>query len=232
MKPAANTMPGHTGRARGGTAPTRPPGQPPRLSGRSGYSMFVGLMKVLLPATAAGLILLVVAWPQLSLEGDRFRLGVSGLLPGQAETLSMLNARYESVDHKDRPYTITADMASQSERDENLIELQLPKADITLKDGTWLALTAKSGRYHREDEMLDLSGAVSLYHDKGFEMRTESARVDLERGTAEGNQPVQGHGAAGTIRAQGFRVFDRGARIVFTGKSHMVLYPGAEEALR
>lgn len=225
-------MPGDAGSNRQGSAPARLPQQPPRLSGRSGYSLFVGLMKVLLPAMAAGLILLVVAWPQIRFDADRFRIGISGLLPGQADNLSMLNARYESVDQKDRPYTITADMASQSEHDENLIDLHLPKADMTLQDGTWLALTAESGQYDRQDEMLVLSGAVSLFHDKGFEMRTESARIDLARGIAEGHQPVQGHGRAGTINAQGFRVLDRGTRIVFTGKSQLVLLPGAEEALK
>ncbi|MFQ5773432.1 MAG: LPS export ABC transporter periplasmic protein LptC [Kiloniellaceae bacterium] len=213
-------------------APARRPRQPPRLSGRNRYSIFVGLMKVLLPAMAAALILLVVAWPQFTLERDRFRLGIAKLGPGQPENLSMLNARYDGIDGKNRPYTITADMATQSNRNENLIDLELPKADMTLEDGTWLALTARAGQYDSEAKLLDLIGSVSLFHDKGFEIRTESARVDLIEGTAEGAQPVEGHGSAGSINAEGFRVLDRGARIVFTGKSHLTILPGAQEAMR
>ncbi|MEE8504633.1 MAG: LPS export ABC transporter periplasmic protein LptC [Kiloniellales bacterium] len=204
--------------------------QPPRLSVGNRYSIFVGFMKVLLPAVAVALILLVVAWPKFVLDDNRFRLSISKLGPEQAESLTMINARFDGVDDKNRPYSLTADMATQSDREKDLIDLELPKADIALQDGTWLALTARRGQYRRDRQVLDLTGSVSLFHDQGFELRTESARVDLEKGTAAGNQPVQGQGASGSIDAEGFRVYDRGARIVFTGKSHMVIFPGAEEA--
>ena len=137
----------------------------------------------------------------------------------------MLNARFDGLDEKNRPYTVTADMATQSDSDEDLIELELPKADITLEDGAWLALTARSGKYRQKSQILDLIGSVSLFHDQGFELRTEAARVDLARGVAEGNQPVQGQGSTGFIEAQGFRVLDRGARIIFTGKARLIVNP-------
>lgn len=218
-----------------GRSSGRPPGgsrQPPRLSLSNRYSVFVGFMKVLLPATAAALILLVLAWPQFTLEEEGFRLSVSKLAPGQAESLTMLNARFESFDENDRPYTVTADIATQSESDKDLVTLERPKADITLADGAWLALTAKSGEYRKEAQVLDLTGAVNLFHDKGFELRTESARVRLAEGIAEGAQPVEGQGSIGTIQAEGFRVLDRGARIFFLGRSHMVIERAAQEAVQ
>jgi len=202
------------------------------MSMRNRYSIFVGFMKVLLPALAAALMLLVVAWPQFTIDDGGFRLSVSKLAPDQADSLTMLNARFDGLDEKDRPYTLTADMATQSDSDEDLVELELPKADITLEDGTWLALTARSGEYRQESRILDLAGSVSLFHDQGFELRTEAARVDLAKGVAEGAQPVQGQGSAGFIEAEGFRVLDRGARIIFTGKAHMTINPEAWEAAR
>ncbi len=197
----------------------------PRLSMRDRYSIFVGFMKLLLPALAAALILLVIVWPQFTVDDDSFRLSVSKLAPDQADSLTMLNARFDGLDEKNRPYTLTADMATQSDTDEDLIELELPKADITLEDGAWLALTARSGKYRQKAEILDLIGSVSLFHDQGFELRTEAARVDLAAGVAEGTQPVQGQGSTGFIEAEGFRVLDRGARIIFTGKAHMIVNP-------
>ena len=206
--------------------------QPPRLSLSNRYSVFVGFMKVLLPATAAALILLVLAWPQFTIEEEGFHLSVSKLAPDQAESLTMLNARFEGLDETDRPYTVTADIATQSENVKDLVTLERPKADITLADGSWLVLTAKSGEYHKETQVLDLTGAVNLFHDKGFELRTESARVLLDKGIAEGAQPVQGQSSVGTIQAQGFRVVDRGARIFFLGRSKMVIKPEAPAAVR
>jgi lipopolysaccharide export system protein LptC len=210
----------------------RPTRQPPRLSIRNRYSLFVGFMKVLLPAMAAALVLLIVAWPQFALKEDGFRLSVSKLAPDQAESLTMLNARFDGRDESDQPYTLTADIATQSESDKDLVTLELPKADITLEDGAWLALTARSGEYRRESKLLDLVGSVSLFHDKGFELRSESARIHLDQGIAEGAQPVEGQGSAGTVRAEGFRVLDRGERILFLGKSRLVILPEAQEMVR
>ncbi len=210
----------------------RAPRQPQRLSLHNRYSVFVGFMKVLLPAMAAALILLVAAWPQFTIDDGQFRLSISELAPDQADSLTMLNARFDGMDESDRPYTITADMATQSDSDKDLIELELPKADVTLEDGTWLALTAKSGEYRRQSRLLELSGSVSLFHDGGFELRTEAARIDLGDGVAEGAQQVEGQGGAGFIEAEGFRVLNRGARILFTGRTHLIIMPDALEGTR
>ena len=215
-------QPGATaGTARNRSAELR---QPPRLSGRSGYSFFVAMMKVLLPALATALILLVVVWPKLSPEDDRFRISVSSISLEQADNLTMLNPRFDGIDERNQPYSVTADLAIQDKGNDNLVDLELPKADVTLEDGTWLALMAKAGRYHREAETVDLIGDVIVFHDEGFEVKTQFAHIDLNNGTAEGDQPVEAHGPIGMLNSEGFRVENEGERIFFTGKAHMVMY--------
>ena len=88
-----------------------------------------------------------------------------------------------------------------------------------------LALTAKVGYYDRETELLDLVGAVNLFHDEGFEVRTAKAQVDLKNGIASGDEPVESQGPSGTLTSEGFRVLDKGDTVFFTGKSKMILYP-------
>ncbi len=201
----------------------------PRLSGLNRYSLFVNSMKVFLPALAAALIILVVAWPQLAIDERSFHIEIIKDAAEQAKNLAMINAKYDGVDEEGRPFTVTADMATQLAGQEALIELRLPKADMTLDDGAWLALSAKVGNYDREAQLLDLTGAVTLFHDRGFEMATESALIDLQAGTAEGDQEVVGHGPVGILRAEGFKVLDSGRRIIFSGKSQMIFYPEAKE---
>ncbi len=202
----------------------RPPRQPPRFSGRNGYSIFVVLLKVLLPALAAALILLVFAWPQLDPRDDAFRIGVSRISLDQAESLSMLNPRFDGLDDLNRPFSVTADLATQEAGDSDIVDLELPKADLTLENGTWLAIMAKAGRYHRKAEIVDLAGDVVLFHDDGFEVRTEVAHIHLKHGRAEGDQAVEGHGPLGTLTSEGFRIEDQGKRVFFTGKSRMLVY--------
>jgi hypothetical protein len=41
--------------------------------------------------------------------------------------------------------------------------------------------------------------------------------------SAEGGDPVEGHGPSGDIKSQGFRIYDKGDEIIFTGASDLVL---------
>ena len=144
----------------------------------------------------------------------------------------MIKARYVGSDEKNRPFTVTADMANQASPQSDLVILSVPAADMTLENGKWVALTAKSGEYYQKAKRLVLKGQVSLFHDDGYTVQTEIARIDLGAGSADGNKPVIAYGPAGKLRAEGFRIVDKGRRIVFTGKSHLVMRPGQQEGLR
>lgn len=198
------------------------------------YSRFVNLMKFLLPVVALAVIALVVAWPHINTGDLRFRLGVTVLKLTGAEEPSMINPRYVGTDSDNQPFSITADLA-RSMGGTNAAEtyaLVMPKADITLEDGTWLVLTANDGIYSRNGRTLGLEGEVNLYHDSGYEFRTTRASIDLAAGVAEGNDPVNGQGPFGQLRASGFRVASKGNVIYFLGKSKLTLYPGAKPPAR
>lgn len=201
-----------------------PVSQPPRLSMRNGYSLFVGTLKVVLPALAVAMILLVVVWPQFAPDDSRFRLGISDLSPDSAGNLTMVNPRFQGRDTEDRPFSVVAKSASQAKSGADRVELDAPKADITLADGAWVALTADNGVFYRDRQQLDLDGHVSLFHDHGFELHTAAALVDLKAGTATSTTPVSGQGPTGHLEAQGFRLEDKGRTIIFTGNSKLTLY--------
>ena len=188
-------------------------------------------MKVLLPALAAALVLLVIAWPQLMPDVTRSGLDFAKFARDQAKTLNMLNARYSGVDENNQPFNVAADLATQAPDNENVVELQHPKADIRTTEGDMVALSARVGHYHREEETLDLAGKVHLVHDKGFDIVTESARVDLKDGSAAGDAAVSGQGPSGELQSEGFRLRERGQVIVFTGRSRLLIYPEAKQSL-
>jgi lipopolysaccharide export system protein LptC len=197
-----------------------------------GYSRFVSLMKVLLPAVAFVLLLLVAAWPYLDRMDNSFRIGFAALKARDVSSPRMVNPRYVGLDKNHRPFAVTADLATDETGSAAVVALEMPKADITLDDGSWLVLTSEAGVYSRDAQNLALAGDVTLYHDSGYEIRTAAADVDLAGGNASGNEPVAGHGPFGDLRSEGFRLSDKGKVITFTGKAQLVLYPGAGEAVR
>ena len=196
------------------------------------YSGFVQLMKFLLPAVAVLLIALILVWPHLKTEDVRFRISFAALTADQTEDPSIVNPRYIGIDKNNQSYSITADLARRLAKGSMSVELEMPKADITLEDGSWLVVTAENGVFKRTKKTLNLIGAVNLYHDSGYEFRTTKVRIDLEKGNADGDTPIRGQGQFGDMQAEGFRLIDKGKTIIFTGKSKLVLYPGIGKPIK
>ncbi len=192
-----------------------------------GYSRFVLFMKFLLPAAALCLVAAIVIWPQINIADNRFSIGFSKIQVSAKENPSMVNARFVGADKKNQPFSVTADLAKNLALGASEIELEMPKADIGVRDGSWLVLTANTGLYNQKNKILDLEGAVNLFHDSGFEFTTDTAKVDLNAGVAEGQVQIQGQGPFGQLTAEGFRIEEKGNRILFTGKSKLVLHPEA-----
>jgi len=182
-------------------------------------------MRILLPTIATTLIVVVALWPQLSDQQRRFAISPNKVAQEAARDLTMQNSVFSGVDEHKRPYSVTAESARLTGENGSVLVLTSPKADILLSDGSWAALTAKQGNYDRDAKLLRLRGDVNLFHDAGYEFRSESATVDLMAGDARGMDPVRGQGPFGNIEAEGFILRNRGAQIVFTGRSKLVLYP-------
>ena len=119
-------------------------------------------MKLLLPAIALTLVGLVFIWPQISIKDNRFSLKFNAIQGSSDEDLSMINARFVGTDDKNQPFSITADMAKNIKLGGAALELEMPKADIAINDGTWLAIIANNGVYNQKLKTLDLLGFMTL----------------------------------------------------------------------
>ena len=191
-----------------------------------GYGRFVGIMRILLPTIATALLILVALWPQITDQQQRYSITPSKIAASAAKTLTMTNGVYSGIDENRRPFTLTADSVNLSNSELSIVALTAPKADLLMEDGSWVAVTAREGTYDRDKKILKLRGAVNLFHDSGYEFRTSAAVIDMMAGDAYGTDPVEGQGPFGNIKSEGFTIRNRGARVEFTGKADLLLYPG------
>ncbi len=189
---------------------------------------FVGLAKRLLPVLALGLLGVVVFWPEIEGSEERSRVSFRRVAQPRAESLRVVSPHYQDVDELSRPYTVTARVAQQPGA-EQILDLEAPRADMVLTDGAWVHLSADTGRYDRPRHHLDLAGAVTIHHDNGMMLRTPEAAIEVEAGTAAGDAPVWAQGPFGTLESEGFRLKERGAVVVFTGRARAVLEGGPEQ---
>ena len=192
-------------------------------------SRLVAAMKMLLPALAITLVALVVIWPQLGGNPADIPMDNGRITVEDVDTLRMSNPRFVGLDENDQPFEIVAVTATQTGDDSDSVELEAPQADMTSDDGSWISLNASHGVWRKDVGVVDLSGGVALFHDAGHQLSTEAATVDMETGTVISDIETHGQSPGGSIVGEGFRAFDRGARIVFVGRSRAVLYSAGSD---
>lgn len=183
----------------------------------------VAVLKRVLPAVGVSLLLLIAVWPRLVPLWERMRVRFPAIDLRDARELRMTNPRYSGIDREGRPFVVVAASARQIPDRQDLMSLQDPVAEIRLRSGAEVRASAISAVYQSQASVIDLFGDVTLTHQDGTRFVTQTARVNAAQNAAEGSDPVAGHGPAGAIKAQGFRIIDKGDTIVFTGRAEMLL---------
>lgn len=191
-----------------------------RLAEAGRYSRFVALMRYTLPAAAVVLGLVLLTWP--GANGDLRDLPRTTM--GQRE---MINPVYKGLNRKGEPVEVQAERALQAGDVAGEINLEKISATLTRAAGGLVTLSANTGRYDQKRNHLFLEGQVHIVDDAGYDLVTETARIDLNTpAKAWGTDPVTGQGPRGAIRGNGFRITDEGKTIVLTGRSRLDLNNG------
>jgi len=196
------------------------------------HSRRVALLKRVLPATGVALLLLIAMWPRLAPLWDRMRLAFPAIDLREARQLRMLNPHYSGVDRLGRPFVVTAAVGRQVPDRQDLMSMEGPRAEMQIHRDVNIVVTAATGIYQSPVQLLDLFGQVTLVHQNGTRFVTDTARVDVANGTAEGSDPVVGRGPSGDVNAAGFQILGQGDTIIFTGKSDMLLRAAAPGAAK
>jgi lipopolysaccharide export system protein LptC len=193
------------------------------------YSQLVARAKWILPLIAALPILIMAVWPYLSNGFARITENIPRFDASQIADLRMVNPRYAGTDRENHPFTVTAATAFQTKGNDDLMALAQPQARFLSPSGAWVDISSDTGLYQNQVHFLDLSGNVTVNHAKGYVFHTRSARVDLQSGSAEGNDPVTGAGPSGAVRSDGFRALHNGESVIFTGHAELTLTPAGPD---
>ncbi len=187
-----------------------------------GYTVFVKSMRVVLPLAAVGLLAVVITWPDMEKRVEPIRK--EELLPNTANMQNeLLQPKFESVDEKGQPYSVTAALATQSRDNPDIVNLDKPVGNMTLKDGGWVAIESQTGIYEQRNEKLFLKGAVKLTNDGGYTLSSDEMRVNLKTSEAFSDQDVDVRGPDGTIDATGMEAFSDQGLLIFKGPAKLVL---------
>lgn len=192
------------------------------------HSRLVSALKITLGVLAAAMLALLISFPMLHSGKDGFRISFSGEKRIQEpQPPRMNNPRFQGTDGKGQPFTIAADYAMQ----ESPKELMLHKmeGDIMLQSGSWVAIRAEKALLNIDDGKTALHNNVELFHDAGYNLRTESVQIDLKQGLARSQTELVMQGPLGTVYATGFIMGEKGDSLTLLGPVQLVIYPPKEE---
>lgn len=205
---------------------TPAPVQPLRLPRRARfdrYSRLISLAKIVLPGTGLAILAVALLWQDIVPQSITRRIApVIGLEALRQHEMSQ--PKFVGTDDKNRPYQVEAKSARLAHAKSDTVILEQPKASVTLDSGNWVAVTSRDGEFNQKTRIISLNGDVYVFHDANYTFRTEKATVDTEKKRAWGDKPVVATGPKGTIESKGFRIEDKGATIIFTGKTKVVLH--------
>jgi lipopolysaccharide export system protein LptC len=195
------------------------------------YSRCVALLKVVLPVIGIALLCLVSAWSRLPTLLEGVRLGFAAIDLREARELRMVNPRYAGLDRYNRPFAVTAAIGRQVPDRNDVMALEQPKAVMTVHGGASVMVTAATGVYQSQAQLLDLFEDVNLVHQDATRFVTQRAHLNLSDNTAEGHDPVEGHGPSGDITGEGFLILSKGDTIIFSGQSSLLLKGAKQNAV-
>jgi len=186
------------------------------------YTQFVSVMKRALPVAAFAVISAVVAFFFVARQPARVTMGYERL--GHVENdLTMVKPRLTGQDAKGNPFVITADAAIQDANNSKRARLTRVEADLSLDRQGWINANAASGVVDMKAGSLELGGGINVFSGDGYELHTQSASVDLNKGVVHGRQEVTGQGPLGALRADQFQ-FERDSKtLTMSGHVRMTL---------
>jgi lipopolysaccharide export system protein LptC len=131
----------------------------------------------------------------------------AGLNTQDIEEKRLYNPKYVSRDKQDRPYTITADVATEDKN--GMVNLNHAKMVLEQGPNKFMILKANTARFQNQQlKKAVLEEDVNLTLDDDMTVKTSKASVDFQEGSIDGPNEVSGEGTRGTMKAKRFKVQD------------------------
>lgn len=148
----------------------------------------------------------------------------ASLTPKEQPTAAVVNnpdqiTSYDStvsgVDRNNQPFELKAKRGWRDKAKSELTHMETVLATFHKPSGEAYNVKSQTAQYDEKRKAFDLSGSVEIVQDGRFTARMEKARVMVEDKTMTSDVPVEVRFGDSTINANGLKMTDDGANIVF-----------------
>tara|TARA_Y100000022_G_C13251755_1_gene377544 strand:- start:945 stop:1526 length:582 start_codon:yes stop_codon:yes gene_type:complete len=129
---------------------------------------------------------------------------------------------FMGLDKKKKPFKISALRATRYNDNQDEFNLEKPLGEIETNSEKFF-MNGDFGVYNKKSQLLTVEGDVNLTDKKSMEFKTSKAFFDFKKEVLFSNTDVIGKKKHSLIKAEGFKIFNKENRIIFTGKSKLIL---------
>lgn len=195
---------------------------------QTGYEKFTRLMRWSLLLAAMGIIGTVFVTAMLNEDPEQDLDLLISRGEDNAPRIGLENARFSSKDSENQRFYVTARSALHSPDNPDDVDLENLQADMEMAGGMWVSVSAPTGVYQRQDEILLLDGGVNIFSDRGYEFHTEAGFLDMAVGRATFPTPVRGQGPFGNVTSDSGQIEKNGQRILLEGNVKLTILGAAQ----
>jgi lipopolysaccharide export system protein LptC len=190
-----------------------------------GYTKLIRTLRIILPLIAVGMTVVVLTWEK---AGQHIAPMAKEDVAPQAPNIQneLLKPVFNSIDEQGRPFSVTAQTATQDRINPDILNLEKPTAEVTMSETVKINVESSRGIYQQKAQKLNLDGAVHLIHSDGYTLSSEELRVDLLTQKAFSGLDVHVEGPAGTIDSTGLEGDTETGILIFTGPAKVILNSG------
>ncbi|MBD22265.1 MAG: LPS export ABC transporter periplasmic protein LptC [Alphaproteobacteria bacterium] len=132
------------------------------------------------------------------------------------------NPLFMGLDKKKKPFKISALKATRFNDNQDEFNLENPKGEIETETEKFF-MKGNYGVYNSKSQILKVEGNVNLTNMSSLEFITSEAFFDFKKELLFSNVSVTGKKDGSFITAEGFKILNKKNKIIFTGKSKLIL---------
>ncbi len=140
----------------------------------------------------------------------------------QSITQVLKKPTFMGIDKKSQPFKVMATKATRFKKTPDIFDLEEPTGEISSGKEKFF-LSGDKGIFNKEIQQLEVTGNVKLNDQNDMVFKTSKMKFDFKKETLSGNKKVTGEKKNSFIYSEGFEIFDKGKKIIFTGKSKLIL---------
>ena len=188
------------------------------------HSRRVSIFKRSLPIFAFLLAGVMIVWPALNEQNDKFAKMLPSKETVKGGQTDMEQVRFFSKDTKQNPITVVAKTVRETDSSRQIVFMEQPDVTYKMADGTVLTGVTPFGLAFQQEKYLYFEEQVDAQTDTGYFAVSDKVICEYSAGTIGSESDVFIKGPAGMLKANGFFVKEKGSYIHFKGYTDTLLF--------